>query len=162
MLLNLRLTRTSRATTLRSGGLGSKLYTSTTTSSWISRARLIQWQLLSDRCEEFAYVFCRLGRGFEKEKPSLFGICLRISRLDRTFVRLFSYQIEFVSCQGDDDVFVCLSLKFFHPLFCLVQRRLLTTRSAIASPSILGLETYRLRNIVHDNRTVGIAVVHRC
>jgi hypothetical protein len=37
-----------------------------------------------------------------------------------TLVWAFGYEIEFVTGEGDDDVFVGLSLQFFYPGFCFI------------------------------------------
>lgn len=77
---------------------------------------------------------------------------------DSALVGLFGDEIEFVSGEGDDDVFVCLSLKFFDPGLCLIERGLYL--SVVRWDRGEGGETYRLSNVIDDNSAVCIAIVH--
>ena len=85
------------------------------------RPGLVQRQLLRDRCKEFPHILGSLGRRLEKEKAGLLCIGLGIGRLDRTLVGLFRDQVELVTGEGDDDVFVSLALEFLYPRLGLVQ-----------------------------------------
>ena len=87
----------------------------------MSRPGLVQRQLLRNRCKEFPHILSSLGRRLEKEKAGLLCIGLGIGRLDRTLVGLFGDQVELVTGEGDDDVFVGLALELLYPRLGLVQ-----------------------------------------
>ena len=87
-----------------------------------SLCSLLDRKLLGDSREKLLDILGRLRTGLEEEEVGLSSICLGISSLDCTLVRLFCDEIELVACQGDDDVLVRLPLQLLDPRLCLVER----------------------------------------
>lgn len=82
--------------------------------------RLINRQLLRNGGKKLLDVLSRLGRRLEEEQTGFFGVLLGVGRGNGALIRGFGDEIEFVSREGDDDVFVGLALEFFYPGFCFV------------------------------------------
>src|ERR1700743_1482042 len=92
--------------------LWSQIYTrSCCCRSQVSWTRLVQRQLLCNFCEQFANVFCCLCGRLEEEQTCFACVLLSVGGRDGTFVRIFFDQIEFVSGESDDDIFISLTLK---------------------------------------------------
>ena len=126
------------------------------------RPNLVEGQLLRNLGEQILHVLGSLGRSLKEEKASLLCIGRGIGCLNRTLIGLLLDEIQLVTGKGDNDILVCLALKFLDPRLGLVQRcleggyvsscRPLETRTRDS--------TYRLCNIVNNYRAVGIPVVH--
>ncbi|KAH8637752.1 hypothetical protein IG631_05522 [Alternaria alternata] len=82
--------------------------------------RLINRQLLRNRREKLFNILRRLGRRFKEEQSGFFGVLLGVGRGNGALIGGFGDEIEFVTREGDDDVFVGLALEFFYPGFCFV------------------------------------------
>lgn len=90
----------------------------------VSWTALVERKLLRNGSEEFPHVFARLCGSLEEEEPRFASVLLRICSWDSTLIGRLGDEIELVPGEGNDDVFVCLTLKLLYPCFCLVQRRL--------------------------------------
>lgn len=86
------------------------------------RSNLVEGQLLRNLGEEVLHVLGRLSRSLEEEKAGLLCICLGVGRLNRTLIGLLLDEIQLVTGKSDNDILVCLALKFLHPRLGLVQR----------------------------------------
>lgn len=86
------------------------------------RPNLVEGQLLCNLGEQILHVLGSLGRCLEEEKPSLLCIGCGIGRLNRTLIGLLLDEIQLVTGKGDNDILVCLALKFLDPRLGLVQR----------------------------------------
>lgn len=107
----------------------------------MSGTGLVEGKLPGDGGKEFGDIFGSLGRGFEEEKPGLFCVGFSVGGGNGALVGLFRDEIELVASEGDDDVFIGLTLEFLDPSLGLV-------------------EGSRLCNVIYDDGTVGVAVVH--
>lgn len=85
------------------------------TSSHTSLRSLLDGQLLGDRGEQLLHILRRLGARLEEEQVGFFGVGFGVGGGDGALVGLFGDEIEFVACERDDDVVVCLALELFHP-----------------------------------------------
>lgn len=86
----------------------------------MSRAGLVEWQLLCDSCEEISDVLGGLCGRLEEEEAGFAGVSLGVGGRDSSLVGLLSHKIELVSSQCDDDVLVSLALEFLDPGLGLV------------------------------------------
>lgn len=87
----------------------------------MSGPSLVKRQLLRNGCEELSDILRSLGRGLEEEKTGFLGVGFGIGSRDGTLIRLFRNQIELVTGERDDDVFVCLALELLDPSLGLVK-----------------------------------------
>lgn len=126
------------------------------------RSNLVERQLLRNLGEQILHVLGSLGRCLEEKKASLLCICLGIGRLNRTLIGLLLDKIQLVTGKGDDDILVCLALKFLDPRLGLVQRCLEGgyVSSCRRGETKTREATYRLCDIIDYYRAVGIPVVH--
>jgi hypothetical protein len=92
--------------------------------SHVSRAGLVERQLLCNGSEEFANVLARLGGCLKEEKAGFAGVLLSVGGGDGALVRRLGNQIELVTGESDNDVLVGLALKLLDPRFRLVERGL--------------------------------------
>lgn len=81
---------------------------------------LLNRQLLRDRRKQLLHILRRLRRRLEEEQVGFSRVGFGVGSLDGAFVGFGGDEIEFVACECDDDVFVCLALEFFYPGFGFV------------------------------------------
>lgn len=101
--------------TLGSCGIRREADTRSCRHSWVSRTGLLEGQLLRDGGEQLADIGGGLRRRLEEQKSRLFCVSLRIRCLNGPFVWVLFHHVDFVSCQGDDDVLIGLPLQFLDP-----------------------------------------------
>ena len=105
---------------LCTGSFGSEVNTRSGSTTHASLGGLLDGELLCDGGEEFLDVLGGLCGGLEEEQVGFSGVCLGIGDRDCALVWLFGDEIGFVSCEGDDNVLVGLTLKLLHPGLRLV------------------------------------------
>ncbi len=91
-------------------GFWSEIDTRSGVGPQISRASLIEWEFVCDCPEEFLDIGSGLGGSLEEEQVGFFGVSLSIGSLNDSLIGVIGDHVDFVSGEGDDDVFVGLSL----------------------------------------------------
>lgn len=87
----------------------------------VSRASLVEGQLLCDGSEEFAHVLARLGGCLEEKQAGFTGVLLGVGGGDGALVGVLGDQIQLVAGKSDDDILVCLALELLYPCFRLIE-----------------------------------------
>lgn len=86
----------------------------------VPRPSLVQGKFLCNGGEEFPHVLARLRRGLKEQEAGLAGVLLGIGLGDGALVGGFGDEIELVTGEGDDDVFVGLALELLYPGLCFI------------------------------------------
>lgn len=84
-------------------------------SSSSSLTSLLNWQLSRDRGEQLLDVLARLRTGLEEEEVGFLRVRFGVGGGHSALVGLFGDEIEFVTCEADDNVLIGLALQFFDP-----------------------------------------------
>lgn len=96
----------------------------------MTRSGLVKRKFLSDLGEQLADILSRLSRCLKEKKSSLLGVRFSISSRDGAFIGLLGDEIQLVTSEGDDDVFISLALEFLDPSLCFIKGSLLRFVSA--------------------------------
>jgi len=130
---------------------------------------MVERELLRDCGEQCLYVLGGLRRGLEEQKAGLSRIGFSLGSLYRTLRTITRDEIQLVSSQSNDNVFVRLALQLLDPCLGFIQRRLKYHSAQYVSLWMAKRheeERWRIRrvyslcNIVDYNSTVGVTVVH--
>lgn len=83
--------------------------------------RRLDRQFLRNSREQLLDVLGGLGARLEEKQIGFFGVGFGVGGGDGALIRVGGHEVQFVPCQRDDDVFVCLALELFDPGFCFVE-----------------------------------------